>query len=268
MPKQKLIKRLKEINQELNDIVKKGVKKLGPKYEGLIGFNELVPVYDANGAVVETSYKPVGIDFKKSIAKNIKVPEKVKNLSTPALQKLAAEAPMVAANPFFSPGILKEAFKQIPTPAGAVALNLGLGVDPRSSIDRASIAAEAAFAPALVKQAAKLGSVGQRIANLGLSPSMAMRAARIASPIGIASLGAEGLYQAGKFTKRRIDELRSMTPEQRTELRNQGARQAFDPFQAAGGGLAKQAGDRSGPPPERGPNPQGLPGLLKRVKNI
>ena len=27
-------------------------------------------------------------------------------------------------------------------------------------------------------------------------------------------------------------------------------------------------GDKSGPPPERGPNPQGLPGLLKRVKNI
>ena len=36
----------------------------------------------------------------------------------------------------------------------------------------------------------------------------------------------------------------------------------------AGGGLLKQAGDRSGAPPERGPNPQGLPGLLKRVKNI
>ena len=262
------LKRLKEINQELNDIVKKGVKKLGPKYEGLIGFNELVPVYDANGAVVETSYKPVGIDFKKSIAKNIKVPEKVKNLSTPALQKLAAEAPMFSANPFFSPGILKEAFKQLPTPAGAVALTAGFGVDPTSAIDRAGLAAEAAFAPALVKQAAKLGSVGQKIANLGLTPAMAARVARIASPLGIASLGAEGLYQAGKFTKRRIDELRSMTPEQRTELRNQGARQAFDPFQAAGGGIAKQAGDSSGRPPEKGPNSQGLPGLLKRVRNL
>ena len=171
------------------------------------------------------------------------------------------------ANPMFSPGILKEAFKQLPTPAGAVALNLGLGVDPTSAIDRASIAAEAAFAPALVKQAAKLGSVGQRIANLGLTPAMAARAARIASPIGIASLGAEGLYQAGKFTKKRIDELRSMTPEQRTELRNQGARQAFDPFQAAGGGLAKQAGDRSGAMLESmNPDKDGLPGLLKRVK--
>ena len=36
----------------------------------------------------------------------------------------------------------------------------------------------------------------------------------------------------------------------------------------AGGGLLKQAGDRSGPPPESGPNSQGLQGLLNRVKNI
>jgi len=36
----------------------------------------------------------------------------------------------------------------------------------------------------------------------------------------------------------------------------------------AGGGIAKEAGDSSGPPPERGPNPQGLLSLMKRVKNI
>jgi 6-pyruvoyl-tetrahydropterin synthase len=35
----------------------------------------------------------------------------------------------------------------------------------------------------------------------------------------------------------------------------------------AGGGIAKEAGDSSGPPPESGPNPQGLQGLLNRVKN-
>ena len=173
----------------------------------------------------------------------------------------------LGANPFFSPGFLGRAFSTIPTPAGAVALTAGFGVDPTSAIDRASIAAEAAFAPQLVKQAAKMGSA-QRFFNLGLTPAMAARVARIASPLGIASLGAEGLYQAGKFTKKRIDELRSMTPEQRTELRNQGARQAFDPFQAAGGGIAKQAGDSSGRPPEKGPNSQGLPGLLKRVRNL
>jgi len=36
----------------------------------------------------------------------------------------------------------------------------------------------------------------------------------------------------------------------------------------AGGGIAKEAGDRSGPPPESGPTPQGLHGLLKRVKKV
>ena len=41
-----------------------------------------------------------------------------------------------------------------------------------------------------------------------------------------------------------------------------------DPFMAAGGGIAKLAGVDSGPPPESGPNPQGLQGLMKRVKNI
>jgi hypothetical protein len=41
-----------------------------------------------------------------------------------------------------------------------------------------------------------------------------------------------------------------------------------DPFMAAGGGIAKLAGVSSGPPPELGPNSQGLQGLMKRVKNI
>jgi hypothetical protein len=36
----------------------------------------------------------------------------------------------------------------------------------------------------------------------------------------------------------------------------------------AGGGIAKLAGVDQGPPPESGPNPQGLQGLMKRVKNI
>ena len=256
------LKRLKEINQELNDIVKKGVKKLGPKYKGLIGFNEIIPIPDENGQVFNLQFKPTGVDFKKSIAKNIKVPEKVKKLSTPELQKLVAEAPMVAANPFFSPGVLGEAFKTIPTPLGAVGLTAGFGVDPTSAIDRASIAAEAAFAPALVKQSAKMGAA-QRLFNLGLTPKMAMRAARIASPLGIASLGAEGLYQAGKFTKKRIGELKAMSQEQRQALR---ARQSAFAFEGAReGGII---GKKSGPPPVSGKTPHGLPYETKGVKKL
>jgi transposase len=36
----------------------------------------------------------------------------------------------------------------------------------------------------------------------------------------------------------------------------------------AGGGIAKMAGVSSGPPPESGPNSQGLQGLMKRVRNL
>jgi hypothetical protein len=216
------------------------------------------------------NYKNKGYSF--NVPKDIKtIPQIAKDFQDPKIIKKVTEradagSSRLYANPLLSPGFLGRAFSTIPTPAGAVALTAGFGVDPTSAIDRASIAAEAAFAPQLVKQAAKMGSA-QRFFNLGLTPAMAARVARIASPLGIASLGAEGLYQAGKFTKKRIDELRSMTPEQRAELRRQGEAQAFDPFQAAGGGIAKQAGDPSGAPPEKGPNSQGLPGLLKRVRN-
>ena len=159
--------------------------------------------------------------------------------------------------------------KAVPTPAGTVGLTAGLGVDPTSAIDRASIAAEAAFAPALVQQAAKFSPAVQRVLNLGLSPQMALRAARIASPIGIASLGAEGAYQLGKFTKDRIKQLREMSPEDREELRRKGDEFAFSEFAAAGGGLAKQAGDRSGAMlRSMNPDSQGLSGLLKRGKKI
>ena len=186
-----------------------------------------------------------------------------KAISNPASKESFA----LYANPLFSPGVLGEAFKTIPTPAGAVALTAGLGVDPTSAVDRAGIAAEAAFAPQLVKQSAKFGPVAQRFFNLGLTPAMAARVARIASPLGIASLGAEGAYQLGKFTKKRINELRSMTPEQRQELQREGEAFAFNEFAAAGGGLAKQAGDRSGAMlKSMNEDKDGLPSLLKRVK--
>jgi hypothetical protein len=101
------LKRLDEINKELNDIVKKGVKKLGPEYKGLIGFNEIIPIFDANGQVFNFDFKPTGIDFKKSIAKNIEVPKKIKNISTKEIQKLVAEAPTTDLKGFNKPNLQK-----------------------------------------------------------------------------------------------------------------------------------------------------------------
>ena len=178
----------------------------------------------------------------------------------------AAGGVELGANPFFNPGVLGEAFKTIPTPLGAAVLTAGFGVDPTSSIDRAGVAAEAAFAPALVKQAAKFGPVAQKIFNLGASPKTALRIASRLSPIGIASLGLEGLYQVGKLgleSQRRFD---ALTPEQQAAERARQEAFAFDVQGAREGGLI---GKKSGPPPISGPTPhgdEGLPAAFKRVK--
>jgi len=268
------LKKLNDLNVKSKDLVNRAKAKLPKELQNAIGYIEYNPVFDENGTIFELSQVRKGVDAPMGSlpaefgTKKFKdyTPEEIKKFKNRVKQlaiQAGDEGAMFAANPFFNPGILKEAFKQLPTPAGAVALNLGFGVDPRSSIDRASIAAEAAFAPALVKQAAKLGSVGQRIANLGLSPTTAMRIARVASPLGIASLGLEGAYQYGKFVKDELDRIKQMTPEEREAYNIEQQEQMG--VSAAEGGLI---GDKSGPPPERGPNPQGLLSLKKRGMKI
>ena len=235
-----------------------------PKINKGVKFNKLNYKNFSNESLknIENVYK--NKNYFLSEVKNKPIQTFNETLKTPNTSKKVFSS-QLSANPMFNPGILKQAFKTIPTPLSTAALTAGFGVDSTSSIDRASIAAEAAFAPSLVKQSAKMGAA-QRLFNLGFNPKMAMRIARVASPIGIASLGAEGAYQLGKFTKKRIGELKEMSPEQRQELTRKGDEFAFSEFSAAGGGIAKLAGIDQGPPPESGPNSQGLQGLLKRVR--
>jgi len=157
-----------------------------------------------------------------------------------------------------------------PTALGAYTVDQG-GYDLSKPMDRVSLGAEAAFAPSLVKgtlsatQGIKnkaLRRITQQALNLGLPARLAMRAARIASPVGIASLVGEGLYGYGKFVKSELDRIKAMTPEEREAYNVEQQEQMS--VSAAGGGLLKQAGDRSGKPPEAGPTPQGLDFLIKR----
>ena len=116
----------------------------------------------------------------------------------------------------------------------------------------------------------------QKILNLAIPLG---RAARFTTPFG-AALGIAGLgVDAYKASRDRLNFLDSLTPDQKTELFKQerqeavmqnlrGGRNAFDEFAAAGGGIAKLAGLDQGPPPESGPNPQGLLSLKNRVKTI
>ena len=95
-----------------------------------------------------------------------------------------------------------------------------------------------------------------------LSSPMAFRAARILNPIGQLALLGEGALGYGKFVKSELDRIKAMTPEQREQYNAEQQEQMG--VAAAGGGLLKQAGDRSGKPPEAGPTPQGLDFLMKR----
>ena len=208
-------------------------------------------------------------DVKKIKQPNLKkAVELVKKQDDKALKELIkSRTPDIRqgeffSNPFFSPGVFGQALKAFPTPAGAAVANLGFGVDPTSAIDRASIAAEAAFAPQLVKQSAKFGPVAQRFFNLGLSPALAARVARVASPLGIASLIAEATIAGAKNSMREANRIDSIKDPNLQSLEFENLIRNIKGF--AEGGLS--GGDKSGPPPESGPTPHGLQGILNRVK--
>jgi hypothetical protein len=161
-------------------------------------------------------------------------------------------------------------------PTGLFLLGAGTGgYDLTNPLGRATLAAEAAFAPDFVRgtigatkgmKNRALQKVAQRALNLTLSVPQALRVARIASPLGIAALGGEALYGYGKFVKSELDRIKEMTPEEREQYN--AAEQEQMGIAAAGGGLLKQAGDRSGKPPEAGPTPQGLAFLKNNVKKL
>jgi hypothetical protein len=98
----------------------------------------------------------------------------------------------------------------------------------------------------------------QKLLNLGASPLKAIKYARALSPIGIATLLGEGIFQGGKYMLERKKLLESLTDEQRDELlrkekqeavgqMRRGDPKAFEGIMAANGGLISRAGFADGP---------------------
>ena len=165
--------------------------------------------------------------------------------------------------PIFSKGAASQiARMSLLNPLGALTTAYTLdgtdALDPRKTEGRLTLGAEATFAKDLVRGSQNLvrGSnlsiqkqrAVQKLLNLGLSPKMAIRAARIASPIGIATLLGEGVYQGGKYMLERKKLLESLTDEQKDELlskekreavmqNRRGDPEAFSGIMAANGGL-------------------------------
>jgi len=113
------------------------------------------------------------------------------------------------------------------SPTGMVGLNVGLGADLKNTADRIGIEAEAALAPELVK--ASIGAtkgmknrsaqkVVQQLLNLGMKTPLALKVARVASPLGLVALGAEGAKFAYDDYQRRKE---FITPETITKAQQE-----------------------------------------------
>jgi len=152
----------------------------------------------------------------------------------------------------------------------------GGGYDLKDPLDRFFLSTEAAFAPELVKgtigatkgmknRAAQ--KIAQRVLNLGMSVPTALKVARVAQPLGIMGAVVEGTAKGAKESGKeslRIDQIPEQEQQQMeydnliTNLRGY-----------AGGGIAKEAGDRSGAMlTSMNPDSQGLSYLFNRVKKV
>ena len=121
----------------------------------------------------------------------------------------------------------------IGTPLGVGALSLGLapeeGYDLSDPMTRIGFEAEAAFAKPLVQGSQQIAKsfknpVARRgiqtAFNLGLPAKIALRAARIATPLGIASLAGEGAYYGGKAILNEYNRRKNLSDEERAAERS------------------------------------------------
>ena len=180
-----------------------------------VGQQKLNKFLNAKDPRIEELLKIEGV----TTADKIPTPEKTKTREMfEQANKRLSDGPTLGMNLGLGKA-LGSALKYVPTPAATVGLSAGFGIDPESSLDRAILGTELAAAPALVKQSSRIASnpLLRRFLNLGLSPQMAMRAARVASPIGIASLIGEAGYTLGKEALSEQDRIDAMSPDERDE---------------------------------------------------
>ena len=188
--------------------------------------------------VFNENFKIKKYSFK--IPKNLNpIPKIVEDFKDPKVRAKVKRAAALGdarlyANPFFDPSLMGRVIGDIASglgsPTALVGLNVGLGVDPTKSLDRAILGTEAALAPAGIK------ALTSRLANIknplvrksvetaaGLrlpgvfTPANVIRAARFASPLGIATLAGEGLYQLGKLGYEEQQRINAMSPEEKAE---------------------------------------------------
>ena len=164
--------------------------------------------------------------------------------------------------------LLGKAFRAVGTPFAGATL---AGTQIASNINKGENIADAVIDPIVGLELSFPGLFRENISKITSNPRVQQlltlgRFGRALTPVGLGITAAGAGVDLAKFTKDRINQLRSMSPEDRQKLQEQSDAFAFNEFSAAGGGIAKLAGKRSGPAPESGPTPQGLDFLMKRVR--
>ena len=130
--------------------------------------------------------------------------------------------------------------------AAGVPLSLGFnaiyGIDPESSLDRTILGAEAALAPAVVKDAIRVTDkiknpllkktaqalAGVKIPKTFINPTNMLKAARFLNPIGIATLAGEAVYNVGKLGYEDQKRFDALSPEEQAAERAEQEKFAFD----------------------------------------
>ena len=196
-----------------------------------------------NNPDLQDTFGKAGVSFKSLASKEKEIMKQAAGYEK-KLTDLGKQGFQLSANPFFDPSLMKKVISDLGKgvnvglgPTGILALNTALGVDPTQSIDRAGLGLEAALAKPLVSGAVSvtdkiknpmLRKIAERAALAGMSPAMAMRLARIANPVGIATLAGEGLYQIGKLGYEDQKRFDALSPEEQAAERAEQEKFAFD----------------------------------------
>ncbi len=276
------LKRLDKINNELFDILKTTKKELPKKYKGLLGFNKLTPVldtFDDKGKQV-FNVEPQGIDYKKSIAGS--QGDKVRNTKKSVMQKMVDNAPKFKAA---IPGIetlfktaasigddvkkakyLKAGFKTLGIAAAPLVIYdtykaFEQGKPILESLEQGLIGTDLIGGTkrilSLTPEEREARSVVKQDALKDLNLDMPMGFGFIEGPTPDSDLTLEQALAKATAGDQRVLDLETQKNLQRSQNRGFGTPVMADQLLSSGGVA-------SGPPPESGPQPQGLQGLLKR----
>ena len=233
---------LKEIDK-LNDagekVVKNAIKKLPSEYKKLIGFNRVVPVLDEYGTPVRFVGQKFGGSGKTNPALKLEklTPEQERSLrkqvktDAKALEKGRLKDKILSTTGKVLKGV------------GKVIKPIGYAVGTKALFDAQAIAKERGIE---LSNFDKLLAVDSGDPNVAINNYMRRNDPEFAAA-------------------ERAKDLAKMTDDFEEVGQQPMNIDLTMPRAFAMGGLS--GGDKSGPPPERGPNPQGLLSLMKRARN-